>query len=278
MKIELRSGFERGMWVSELRETGGKIDLLEVDCVGSCTFVGDTDESHEITLPDTFKGVVGSYWDLGRSTSLKFLGFTQEELDGPAPERGFYLETEQNTVEPQYATTLRSWLRARAKGVKLLKMEDFLQKYSCGKMESLEDGRQAISVKFRWGDQRAACWAVIDQTGEFVEFVSGMGDRTPYVVDGRFTSAEEAEADFTYACQDVDWRLEEMYGDYIRASYRQGVNPLPALRQKAGGTWLFIRNYTEWEKTHTPWGEIMTPEARKDSRVAWIPQESGGEE
>lgn len=71
-------------------------------------------------------------------------------------------------------------------------------------------------------------------------------------------------------------RLAAMYGEYIDAAYSADINPLPALRRKAGGKWLFFRetidpvvpeDADEWAvyKVKLPFGGSI-------GSVVWVPE------
>ena len=68
-------------------------------------------------------------------------------------------------------------------------------------------------------------------------------------------------------------RLWLMYGLYIENAYKVDINPLPALRTRAGGAWHFIRNIAGFvppSEYGPEWAAIEIEE--KDAIVLWFPE------
>lgn len=68
-------------------------------------------------------------------------------------------------------------------------------------------------------------------------------------------------------------KLFSMYGFYIEHAYKVDINPLPALRERAGGAWHFIRNISGFvppSEDGPEWAAIEIEE--KDATVLWFPE------
>ena len=68
-------------------------------------------------------------------------------------------------------------------------------------------------------------------------------------------------------------KLWLMYGIYIEHAYKVDINPLPALRERAGGAWHFIRNIAGFippSEDGPEWAAIEIEE--KDAIVLWFPE------
>jgi len=247
--ITVISGWQRG---GNLLEWDGK-QFNQLRRAPENNWHDDGDGSFSQEIQDSFKGAVVRYRAISTVTyhrEPELIGFTPEELAGPSPVSGWakapspYL----HASDSWYLGTFCDYLNALARGASIHTIE---QAISSGTKHSSGNGKVLFHLGLEAGDQAADAWVVLDKDGHILNGDSGVADCTPYPIetaDGwKFSSQaedrerEQAEGEqrlraAVEAGQSANWA--EVH-QHLRSSYKAGCNPLPTLRRKYSGTWMY---------------------------------------
>lgn len=225
MNITLKSSFQQGMALWQFTGTS----LEEVDSACECTWQGDANETHTVSVPENFQGVL-EWRHSQMGSSIELIG-----LDGDAepPQRGWFLSWGQHWAELRPVSTLRDWVKAQVSG-RLLTDEEVLEKYPG---VTIAGGRTAHKVPYHMGDQAAAAFLLSEGGVVVVGMIKGCGDRTPYITaNGGFSSTEEDREEFN--------QLLSRHGDAVervlRSLHGHPKRRLEAARERLKGDALKI--------------------------------------
>lgn len=233
------------MWVSQWNGTS----FVEYARAGENTWVGDGDSSQVVELPCGFKGAVGEFHgvtSVSYQNSVKLLGFSEEELSQATPKKGWDLQASGMNAEMCVPVlTFGEYLKALAHN-------GFISIPIAGVVHPCS-GNLLATLPFAAGDQAARHYVVISPAGIVLREARGCGDRTPYILPESTTmdwTFSDAETDNQAAAYEAEERLRDAIKEggaaqwvkvttHLRAAYREGVNPLPTLRKKYPGTWMY---------------------------------------
>ena len=249
MKIQINSGFQRG---GTLWKWTGKEFVVERRAA-ECTWVGDTDSSFEMDVPEGFQGIVTRFWGVSSLSYCcnvdQWIGFSEVEMKAPIPVKGWASKHGSmcRTTDDWRVETFADWAQVQVTGASFT---DDATLIAAGRRHPVS-GEILVHIGMDKGDQPADFWAVYSPGGEIVNSASGCGDSTPQPVEGKesweFTSQMhenhrfwQEEDDRMYVAMDRAKQDAET-AEHLRYCYRQGMNPLPTLRRKIGGTWTFAR-------------------------------------
>jgi hypothetical protein len=239
MKIQLNSGFRRGAWVSQW---DGK-DFVMIARASENTYHDDGDSSKEVVVDDGFKGAVVEFHGVSTVTyvnSIRLVGFSEEELNGPSPEVGWHLVTSgQSAKKCERVKNFGDWLVAAADS-------SFIPVPTNGNIHRVSRNR-LVELPYEWGNQAASHYVMISPEGEIIREECGCGDNTPIVLnwsmDWEFTSKslETQKEHDRFNCALDSGSSQEWLPilRYLRASYSVPINPLKGLRKKYPGTWTY---------------------------------------
>ncbi len=247
--ISIKSGFQRGG--SLLSWDGEKFN--RVQRAAENTRVGDGDSSFSTQVADDFKGAVVKFWgisSLSYCNNAELLGFSEKELKAPSPVKG-WASSQGSCVRSSddwRLDTMGDYLVALARNASILTVQQAIEK---GEKHPSGNGKVLVHLGLEAGDQAADAFAILDKDGNILTEESGCGDSTPYPVktaEGwNFSSDREDQEkeqqemnDRNNAAFKLGWSDEWVdVANHLRSSYRIGQNPLPTLRKKYAGKWVY---------------------------------------
>ncbi len=265
--VKLVSHFQRGGWVSQW--DGQK--FVKVASAAENTWYDDGDDSKEVALPEGFKGAVGEFH--GVSSSVALVGFTDEELNAPSPVQGW------DNVGVGFRAERCELIRNLGDYLKAIANNSFVAIPEKGDVHTVS-GNRLVELPFDWGDQAANHYAIISPKGEILSEVSGCGDQAPYPLKADMTKDWE----FSSLFEDMNRKNErnnaafkagwsdkwQEVANHLRSCYKMGQNPLPTLRKKYTGKWVYHQAGTLPEDSEV--GEVRFTELpQRENETATAP-------
>ena len=236
MKISIDSGFRRGG--SLLQWDGEK--FMVVQRTEACTWHDDEDTSFSTEVADDFKGAVVRFWD--QSNGAHLLGFTEEELNGPSPIKGWVTYSDY-AKESIFLKTFGDWLTAIARNASIMTTESAVEK---GKKHPSGNGQVLVELPYSWGDQAAEHYVVLDRDGNILAERADCGENAPWPIitdtGWEFTSLNEENNYWRVARNRAESSRWADVADYICSAYKQEINPLLGLRKQYRGKWEYHKN------------------------------------
>ncbi len=239
MRIQLNSGFQRGGWVS----LWDGLKFVPIDRASENTHHDDGDDSKVVIVDDGFKGAIGEFHGVSAhsyQSSVRLIGFTEQELSAPTPEQGWSMDGSGLFAEKcERIKNFGDWLAAIA--------NDSLVPIPNGGSIHPVSGNRVVELPYEWGNQAANHYAVISPEGKIIREECGCGDNAPialnWPMDWEFTSKSlETQKEHDRFNRALDNGMSDEWLPilrYLKASYMVPINPLKGLRKKYHGTWTY---------------------------------------